>query len=235
MEKHAFNLLKGLSLQDGISITTLAHSFRNPLNAIRGAVTFIKEEYSTDNNLLDFASIIEDEIRRLEMLISRLLSSSFTIVRRHTNINDLIKGIETATSLQANSRSIETSFEYGEMQMVKIDPFQMEQAIRNIINNAIEAMPHGGRLTIRTGTESDNLFIEITDTGVGIRRQSFPPRGSPGNNGRGFGLHIARQILNLHGGKLTIIPRDVGGTAVKVIIPIKERGRDGREKNSANR
>lgn len=223
MENYSLNLSRDLTLLQGISVTTLAHSFRNPLNAIRGAVTFIKEEYSTDSNLLDFAGIIEDEIKRLEMLISRLLSASFTVVRRYTSINDLIKGVETATCLQANSMGIRASFEYGDIPMVKIDAFQMEQAIRNIINNAIEAMPQGGRLTIRTGTELDNLFIEVTDTGMGIHRRLFPYGGFEGNKGRGFGLYIARQILDIHDGRLMIMTEEGQGTTVKMLIPLKER------------
>lgn len=215
---------------EGITIATLAHSFRNPLNAIKGAVMFIKEEYSADSNLLDFTGIIEDEIIRLEMIISRLLASSFAVVKSYTDINRLLKGIETSISLQAGSRGIEASYEYNDMPMVRIDAFQIEQAIRNIVNNAVEAMPRGGRLTIRTGTESDNLFIEVTDTGVGIHRKRFVARGSPGNNGRGFGLFIARQILSIHGGKLIIMAREGGGTVVKMLIPLKERGRNEREK-----
>lgn len=106
--------------------------------------------------------------------------------------------------------------------MIKIDTFQMEQAIRNIINNAIEAMPQGGRLTIRTGIESNNLFIEVTDTGVGIHRRLFPYGGFAGNKGRGVGLYIAREILNIHGGRLMIMTGEGRGTTVKMLIPLKE-------------
>lgn len=222
-------------LNCGNAITTLAHSFRNPLNTIRGAVTFIREEYPSDNNLQDFTGIIENEIDRLEMLISRLLASSLTVVRRYTDINGLLRGIEMAISLQASSRNIETSFEYNETPLVKIDAFQMEQAIRNIVNNAIEAMPRGGQLIVRTGIESDCVFIEIKDTGVGIHRCRTSPGGSPGNNGRGFGLFIARQILSIHGGRLTIKAGDDVGTTVKMFIPLKERGRNGRGKDGINR
>lgn len=223
VENHGLRLSREVTLLQGISVTTIAHSFRNPLNAIRGAVTFIKEEYPTDSNLLDFAGIIEDEITRLEMLVSRLLSTSFTVVRRYTDINDLIKGVETATSLQANSRGIQVFFEYSDIPMVRIDAFQMEQAIRNIVNNAIEAMPQGGCLTVRTGIESDNVFIEVIDTGTGIHRLLFPYGGFAGNKGRGFGLYIARQILNIHGGRLMIMTGEGQGTKVKMLIPLKER------------
>ncbi len=201
---------------------TIVHSFRNPLNVIRGAITFIKEEYSGVGNILDFTNIIEDEITRLENLISRLLASSFTINRKSTDINELIRSIEKATSLQAISRGIRTTYEYNKLPRIRIDSFQMEQAIRNIINNAIEAMPEGGKLIVRTGMETDYIFIEISDTGLGIRRL-FLPGGSPGNNGRGLGLYIARQILNIHGGKLLINKKEDRGTNVKMLLPVREK------------
>lgn len=215
-----------------IRIATLVHSFRNPLNTIRGAVTFIKEEYRSDRGLIDFTGIIEEEIARLEMLVSQLLASSFTIIRRYTDINDLLKTLEAATSLQAACKGIETSYEYSTLPMIKIDAFQIEQAIRNIINNAIEVMPRGGHLTVKTGIESNNVFIEIKDTGVGIYRR-FPSKGSPGNNGRGFGLFIARQILSIHGGKLIIKSGDKG-TTVKMVIPLNG-GHGGRKENGTDR
>ncbi len=216
-------------------ITGLVHSLKNPLNTIRGAITFIREEYSNDNNLLDFTGIIEDEIKSLEKLIYRLLDSSFNTVRKYVDINRLLRKIEVAHTLQTILKNIETSFEYNEIPKVKIDAFQMEQVLRNIINNAIEAMPGGGKLTVRIQIMYFNVFIEVADTGVGIHRQILPNRRSPGNKRRGFGLYIARQILNTHGGRLMISSRESGGTIVKILIPVKERGQNGGEKNSINR
>lgn len=217
-----------------LEIKTIVHSLRNPLNTIRGAVTFIREEYSSDSNLINFTDIIEDEIKRLETLITQVLNSSFHIVKRYADINSLLKDIEVTTTLQTLLRNIEASFEYNEIPLVNIDAFQIEQAIRNIINNAIDAMPDGGQLIVRTGIESDNVFIEVSDTGVGIHRQIISCIGSPGNKRRGFGLYIARQILSIHGGRLMIISREAGGTTVKMLIPIEEGRQNGGEKKSTD-
>lgn len=96
-----------------------------------------------------------EEIKRLETIITQVLNSSFHIVKRYADINSLLKDIEVTTTLQTLLRNIEASFEYNEIPLVNIDAFQIEQTIRNIINNAIDAMPDGGQLIVRTGVESD--------------------------------------------------------------------------------
>ncbi|MEW5745330.1 MAG: ATP-binding protein [Nitrospirota bacterium] len=206
--------------------STLAHGVRNPLNAIKGAVVHLRQKYADEPTLIEFTKIMEDEIQRLDHFISSFLSA--TPARpgpSEEDINALLKKIEVFTSMQTHAYRIETTFEYGKAPLLQVDPFQFEQAILNIINNAIEAMPSGGRLTIRTGREqrsaADVAVVEIADTGPGIAEEGISGITAPlGQRGRGFGLFIAREIVQYYNGQLAIESKKDRGTTVRLYFPV---------------
>lgn len=218
--------------------TTFAHSVRNPLNAIKGAVVYLNSRYSGEKTLIEFTNIIEDEISRLDDFISRFLSSYVSETEiKDTDLNAILRKIELFTSLQAHSRGIEPVYEYGDIPPVFINPFQMEQAILNVVNNAIEAIGNGGALTVKTSLddqlEGRYIVVGVSDTGQGIS-PSLPEAMSPPskkNKGRGFGLFITCEILKQYGGRLEIKSREGGkGTTVRLILPATEDG--GRVENA---
>ncbi len=207
--------------------STLAHGVRNPLNAIRGAVVYIKEKYTSEKSLIEFADIIEEEIVRLDDFISKFLSASlFELHYTETNINELIKKIEIFTSFQVRAQNIDATYNYGNIPSIKINAFQIEQAILNIINNAIEAMPKGGALTVCTSVVkvggNQYALIEVTDTGIGMNKKTINQLLEKQKNtkkGRGYGLFISREIINNHGGLIEIRSKQGQGTSIKLYIP----------------
>lgn len=205
--------------------STLAHGVRNPLNAIKGAVTYLGEKYVEEPTLVEFTKIIEDEISRLDTFISRFLSTSIADAGMSvTDVNALLRKIEVFTSLQVRTGNIEAVYEYGDIPYLMIDPFQLEQSILNIINNAIEAMPSGGRLRVRTHTENtddrDCVVVEVADSGEGIIKRRQRTAQGHDKRGRGFGLFIAREMLRSHGGRLEINAVEGEGTTVRLCIPV---------------
>ncbi|MCC6346513.1 MAG: PAS domain-containing protein [Nitrospirales bacterium] len=212
----------------GKTASTLAHGVRNPLNAIKGAVVHLREKYAGEQTLIEFTRIMEDEISRLDNFISRFLSASVPDAEpTGSDINALLKRIEVFTSMQTYAGNIDTVYEYGDIPPVSIDSFQFEQAVLNVINNAIEAMSPGGRLTIRTSYEkrfdTDFVLVEITDTGPGIsdNREAGPS----GDRGRGFGLFITREIIQFYKGHMEIKSKKDAGTVVRLYFPAQERDR----------
>jgi two-component system nitrogen regulation sensor histidine kinase GlnL len=136
----------------------------------------------------------------------------------------LLKKIEVFTSLQIYTRNIQSLYEFGNIPPIIINAFHLEQAILNVINNAIEAMTDGGRLLIRTFTEerSGRIFvvISISDTGPGISDRRLDDLTSDNReNGRGFGLFITYEILKHYGGHLEIDSKKNIGTTIKLFIP----------------
>jgi two-component system nitrogen regulation sensor histidine kinase GlnL len=211
---------------------TLAHGVRSPLNAIKGAVTYLREKYAHEKQMTEFATIIEEEISRLDNFIAKFLSTSIQDEGfLETDINSLLKKIETLVFLQTQSLKINSIFKYGKTFPIMVNSFQIEQVVLNIINNAIEAMPSGGTLFVNTKSEieSDKEYtvIEVKDTGCGIvegRRRMQRLEGKDmislsEKSGKGLGLFIAREILKSCGGHLEIKSKRGRGTTVKLYIP----------------
>jgi two-component system nitrogen regulation sensor histidine kinase GlnL len=209
---------------------TFAHGVRNPLNAIKGAVVYLREKYANERKLIEFTKIIEEEISRLDSFIAKFLSPSFSEKGlSETDINSVLKKVEVLTSLQAKSRNIETVFEYGYTYPVAINSFHLGHAILNIINNAIEAMPNGGRLMVRTQSENRSgtefALIEVSDTGPGMIVDKNGEMVKPTKvKGKGLGLFITREILRSCGGHLEIKSKKGVGTVVKLYVPVNKNG-----------
>ncbi len=205
--------------------STLAHGVRNPLNAIKGAVVYLREKYDKEEPLIEFTKIMEDEISRLEDFISKFLSSSVSDTDvRETDINSLLKKIEVFTALQIYTRNIQSLYEFGNIPPITINSFHLEQAILNVINNAIVAMSSGGQLRIHTSTEEragkSFVVVSISDTGPGMEGNTvgeYPAERR--ENGKGFGLFITYEILKHYGGHLEIDSKKNLGTTIKLFIP----------------
>ena len=209
--------------------STFAPGVRNPLNAIKGAVVYIREKYASEPTLLEFTKIMEEEVLRLDNFISKFLSTSITEAElSDTDINSLLRKIEVFTSLQARANNITSAYEYGDIPTILINPLQLEQAILNVINNAIEAMPSAGLLTVKTKSEKhsgiDFAVIEISDSGPGMAERRIDDLSMPLREGKGFGLFITREILQSYGGNLEIKSKKGSGTTVRLCLPMKERG-----------
>jgi two-component system sensor histidine kinase AtoS len=112
----------------------------------------------------------------------------------------------------------------GDLPEVRVDPMQMEQAVVEIISNALDAMPNGGRLSV--GAELDGnseVTLDITDTGTGIPESVLPsvcePFFTTRVEGTGLGLAIAKRYVEQNGGRLEITSRP-GATRVRVRLPV---------------
>jgi two-component system nitrogen regulation sensor histidine kinase GlnL len=216
----------------GIIASTLAHGVRNPLNAIKGSVVYLREKYAGEDTLIEFTKIMEEEISRLEDFISHFLGSSVLETgARETDLNELLKKIEIFTSLQIYARNIQSCYEFGTVPPIIINSFHLEQAILNVINNAIEAMQDGGQLRIKTSTAERSgrcfVVIAISDTGPGISAKQLDALTSENrNNGRGFGFFITYEILKHYGGHIEIDSKKNVGTTITLFIPCQHAPRE---------
>ena len=205
--------------------STLAHGVRNPLNAIKGAVVYLRGKYAHEAPLIEFTKIMEEEISRLEGFISRFLSSSIsTAESAEVDVNGLLRKIEVFTAFQLFNRSITPVFELGEVPSVRVNEFHLEQAVLNVVNNAIEAMKAGGRLTVATSREDREdgsfLVIAVSDTGPGMTDREVSALDASGRQtGKGFGLFISYEVLKYYNGHLTIESRKNEGTTVRLHVP----------------
>lgn len=216
----------------GKTASILSHGVRNPLNAIKGAVVYLKSRYSSDADLLEFTSIMEDEISRLDKFISEFLSTSLSPSdKKLHDINALLKKIEHFVALQAQAAGVSLIFSCGLVPPVTLDLFQVEHAILNIINNAIHALAEGGQVAVESRCERHQgkryVVVDITDNGPGMPERPVAGTDSPDEvsswaAGKGFGLFIAREVLQHHGGSLDIRSGRGEGTRVRLLLPVTE-------------
>jgi len=206
--------------------STLAHGVKNPLNAIKGAVVYIRDRYPHEEPLLEFTQIMESEISRLEGFITKFLGTAPQQSSDHpVNINTLIDKIRILVSLQTYAHNVRCEYELGDIPLLVANPFYIEQALLNIINNAIEAMKSGGVLTIRTRSEQKrdgrSIVIEISDTGPGMDAKHIDEPCLDEHTGRGFGLFIAYEMVKYYDGRLEIHGEKGKGTTATFHLPCK--------------
>lgn len=212
----------------GKSAVAFVHSVRNPLNAIKGAVTYLRKKYSQENTLVEFTDLIDTEIERLNEFVSKFMSASSTAAEAaETDMNEVLRKIEVITSFQARLKGISPAYSYGEAPPVLVSPFELEQAVLNVVNNAMEALGPGGVMTVKTGragsTDDDFAFVEISDTGPGFIQPGGAELARKIKNGKGFGLVITREMIEQNGGRLEINPGKAGGTVITILLPASTR------------
>ncbi|MCE5333429.1 MAG: hypothetical protein LLG06_02450 [Desulfobacteraceae bacterium] len=215
----------------GKSAISLVHNFRNPLHSIKGAMFYLGNKYSSDPEVAEFTSLADAEIERMESVISGFLdNSSRKILLVTTDLNGIVRKLETLNTLRAKTTKIKFISELGPVPPVSIDYFEIEQAIANIISNAMEAMPNGGVLVASTFSrrlsDKDYVFLEISDSGTGMAGNPIDAglRDDPGSSSRGYGLSITAEAFRRHGGGFKIIGKQQLGSVVRLWLPAAEGG-----------
>ena len=192
----------------------LAHEIRNPLGSIKGAAQYLRSEAAReeDQRLLD---VIIEEVNRLNSVVTQFLNYAkpFNLNRQDEDINEIVKKAVSIVKMNnlAESVAIETDLRSG-LPVVSVDAEQIVQVILNIVLNAIEAMPDGGRLTLRTkkinSDAGEAVGIAIRDTGRGIKKEDirsvFKPFFTTRERGVGLGLAICERIIRNHGGDIRV-------------------------------
>jgi len=214
--------------------SSLAHGVRNPLNAIKGAVVYLRERYGHEATLLEFSTIINEEIDKLDSFISNFLSASRGELKFSTvNINGVLKSILAMVKPRADMQRIKLLHRFAVLPLITADSFQIEQALFNMVTNAVEAMPDGGSITIRTSmkweSNDDYVLIEISDTGKGIPDGALNRLGELSSDSektdRGFGIFLSREVIKSHNGKLLWESVRERGTTFKIFLPVKQSGK----------
>jgi two-component system, NtrC family, nitrogen regulation sensor histidine kinase GlnL len=217
----------------GKSASMLAHGVRNPLNAIKGSVAYLKGRYGKEPVLLEFADIIDQEIANLDHFITGFLSSSLDqFGKKEFDLNELLDKISAITAFQAQSSGVATEFKTEGSLPVLGNPFQLEHAILNVINNAMMALSSGGTIRVEGGIETNEAgefaIVRIRDNGPGmpetIRRSLNGPLGEDARGkGKGFGLFLTREVVQGHGGQLKIQSSKGKGTLVTLSLPLQKQ------------
>jgi PAS domain S-box-containing protein len=209
----------------------VGHELRNPLGAIKNAIYYVKGKVANSElaqkepRVIEFLNIMDDEVNSSNKIISDLLGFSRTN-KPDVSPTRIEQVIETALSQTPVPEHIEINRHLDtSLPEIKIDPDQIKQVIINIITNAVQAMPDGGRLTIDTAKKGNFLEIEITDTGSGIpdevASKIFDPLFTTKAKGIGLGLAVCKSIIDRHEGDIGVKSKAGRGTTFNIKLPLK--------------
>jgi len=207
---------------------SIAHELNNPLFTVMLRVEALLARMPPEDPGRRGAEIVEQEVKRMSDLVAHLLQFSRRAQSQISTVNlhDEIDLTLELVHFHLRNRRIEVAKEFpGSLQTVQADRQQLRQLFLNLIDNATDAMPEGGRLTIRALNREKQVVLEISDTGHGIpdeikARLSEPFfTTKPEGKGTGLGLAICRRVVQEHHGTFEIFNGpDIGATA-RVVLP----------------
>lgn len=222
----------------------LAHEIRNPLGAIKGAAQFL-DPTQMDGEEAEFLQVIIEEVDRLNGVVTQFLNYArpLKVQTGPVDVNDVI---ERTLRLIANAVPEGIALDSHlapSLPLAQTDAEQLKQVVINLVQNAAQAMPTGGRITLTTSTfgddaggfrlrgrGSDHVELRIRDTGPGIpenqREHVFVPFFTTKEKGTGLGLAISQRIIRSHGGNISISSRVGEGTEFVIRLQAVEQRRE---------
>jgi signal transduction histidine kinase len=217
----------------------LAHELKNPLFPLQLTVENLLRSKSQSPALFEeifqeSSSTLLAEIGNLKSIISRF--SEFSKMPQpqlqQVHVNELVRNVSRLYAAQLNSdhKKIECELELGEgHDAISADPELLHRALSNLVLNAMDAMPQGGTLTLRTRFDADRVTIDVIDTGTGLTPEEcariFTPYYTSKTHGTGLGLAIVQSVVSDHGGKISVSSHLGQGTTFTIELPVQAPSR----------
>jgi signal transduction histidine kinase len=215
----------------GKMVAAVSHEIKNPLGIVRSTAEILGNRISKvapGNERL--ANIIVEETSRLDGIVREFLDFARPRELRTMpgSLNAVIERLLhfMEPEFQQKTVRVKTSLD-DQLPEIVLDGEQIYQVLLNIVFNAIQAMPEGGDLVLKTtvGSEGDTVEAEITDSGIGILpeklEQIFTPFYTEKNRGTGLGLTIAKSIVEKHQGRITVTSTPGEGSTFRIILPLQ--------------
>jgi signal transduction histidine kinase len=217
--------------------STVAHEVRNPLNAVGMTAQRLRREFlgaqGDRAELEELLSVMSSETQRIERIVQQFLEFARPprLAPEAVDLGALVRDAgERARSL-AGARGVAVEVEAAGSRAAVVDPAQLRQALDNLVRNAVEATPEGGRVSLALRREDRGHVVEVRDTGRGIEPDHLPRifdlYFTTKADGTGVGLAVTQQIVAAHGGTIEVDSRPGAGTTMTVHLPAgeeKERG-----------
>jgi two-component system sensor histidine kinase CreC len=214
-------------------VQTLTHEMKSPLSAIRGAHELLQEDMPAEDRER-FLENIRTEVQRIEKFIDRMLQLSAIEKRQvlenveSTNTKELLETVLAAHEIQITQAKLSIKLESIADLDVSCERFLLQQALSNLLLNAIDFSPEGSTLRWQVEEEDKQVIFHLTDDGPGIPDYAMDrvferfyslQRPATGKKSSGLGLPFVRQVAELHGGTATVCNRETGGLIASISIP----------------
>ncbi len=211
----------------------VAHEIGNPLNSLSIHLQLLRREMDDTpqaTSLRELVDVCRREVERLDRIVAQFLQAVRPVPPQleSAQIAEIVRETVEFLRHEIADRNVTVEMDDGAaLPSVRVDRHQMRQAFFNIVKNAIEAMPGGGRLSISFSETDRFVVVTFRDTGKGIRSEDlsrvFEPYYTTKARGSGLGLMIVHRIIRDHGGEIEIHSEPERGTAVLISLPREDR------------
>lgn len=208
----------------------VAHEVNNPLQGILGYAELLLRDARAAGTSLDELEVIRSEALRARTIVQSLMEFARPQApdRRPTNLEELVSGTLGLMRYHLERGGVTIEESYAPMPPVELDPDAIRQAVLNVINNAVQAIPAtGGTLAVTTRREGCDVLITIADTGVGMDGATLESAFAPffttrdTHEGTGLGLSVTQGIVEAHGGLIALTSEPGLGTTVVIRLPLE--------------
>lgn len=205
----------------------IAHEVGNPLSSISGYAQLLRLGVEAEKTQKEYLMGIESESDRIKNIIRQLLDFSRTsqVKEEAIDLHQCLNQALSLISVNKDFRSVEVVKELdSNLPNIIGDADQIEQVFLNLLLNALDAMPNGGKIWVVTRNEGQAVRIQISDSGVGIESENldkiFEPffTTKPAGKGTGLGLAVSHRIIEAHGGKIEVESQKSKGTTFTITL-----------------
>lgn len=219
-------------------VANVSHELRTPITSIKSYTETLLDGAVEDSDTTDrFLNVINNEADRMTRLVkdllqlSRLDNQQLSWNIQEVSLKNIVKDIVDRMQLEAERKHQKLeSFVIGEIPNIKGDKDRLEQVFVNLISNALKYTPENGLITVYIGRIYNDIYVKVTDTGIGIPAESLSrvferfyrvdKARSRDMGGTGLGLSIAKEIIQAHGGTISISSEEKKGTEVTVRLTV---------------
>jgi signal transduction histidine kinase len=213
----------------GRLVSEIAHEVNNPLMVISGNAQILLMSENLDPEVKSVLEIIMGQCQKTKNIMCSILKfakpskGEMKVINIADSIDEAAGIIEK--QLEAVNVSIERDYPEKKV-LVQVDNQSMQEVFMNLLNNAIEAMPGGGIITIKVSADRDRVKIDFKDTGCGmseeVKKRAFEPFFTTKEKGTGLGLPICYGIVKTHNGELRFDSRLNEGTTATILLPLEK-------------
>ena len=205
----------------------VSHELRNPLATITNAVYFLQMTLAdADETTREYLQIIATQVQDAAKIISDLLSFSRETPADRQSILPAQLGARIWERCAPPKNVKIVTHLPPDLPPVFVDPQQMTQVLENLVTNAYQAMPQGGKLTVKARASQNEVYLSIADTGEGIAEENlgklFEPLFTTKPRGIGLGLALSKMLVEANGGSIDVESKEGEGTTFTLILPIAE-------------
>jgi hypothetical protein len=213
----------------GRMAASLAHEINNPIQSVVGCLGLAMELQEEGEDASRFMDVAMDELTRAARIVRRLrdLGKQSDSGREAADVNRLVDKVLVLTQKQAENHLVDVDWAPNrKLPEILLNPDQIQQVFLNLVLNAIEAMPDGGTLTIRTQETAnpDGIKVQFKDTGIGIGQDTqeklFEAFQSTKDLGLGLGLFVSKKIVHQHSGHISVTSELGEGSTFTIWLPL---------------